>query len=390
MKKISAAIICLFIFFKMDANAQLNKQEGYFIKGVFNGFDSGTIRMLSRKGNVVMDSSIIEKGKFSMHGKMGMPEQMLFNVSPGNWNFLAFVEDTAITLSIDTTGAQHYGNEKNHWSLIWEIDEVGSPLSDVYTKFKNETHQKYYRSVITSLREKLPAVEIYPEKTNNLNREIDSLTTILLVKQKDWIENYVNQNPSSIAGVFLFSEFYQSSPDMSLSYLDGILNKFSGLAVSSIYFKELESSAANLKNSQLNSIVPDFALLKRDKSEFRFSSTKGNYTLLDFWASWCIPCRKAIPDWKTVYSKYRQKGLIMVSVSDDRNWNDWTKALDKEKMPWVQVIDEFVTKNGTAKVSDLFGIKVFPFYVLIDKEGKVILSSDDKDLIKKRLEKIFQ
>lgn len=391
MKKISGTLICLFIIFIIDANAQLTNREDYFIKGTFNGLDSGTIRMLSRNGNVVMDSSIIEKGKFSMHGKVGMPEQLLFNVSPGNWNFLAFVEDTAITLSIDTTGAQHYGNEKNHWSLIWEINEVGSPLSDVFTKFKNDTHQEYYKSKITSLKQKLAAGKVNSETTDDVaTKEVDSLIILGLTEQKKWIEKYINKNSSSIAGVFLFSQYYQSSPDMSLAYLEGILKKFSGLATSSTYFKELEGKAVNLKNAQHNSTAPDFTLLKRGKSEFKFSSTRGNYTLLDFWASWCVPCRKAIPGWKTVYSKYRSKGLIMVSISNDRNWHDWTKALDKEKMPWIQVIDEFVSSSATAKVSDLFGINAFPFYILINKEGKVILSSEDEHLIKNKLEEIFQ
>ena len=90
-----------------------------------------------------------------------------------------------------------------------------------------------------------------------------------------------------------------------------------------------------------------------------------------------------------MYSKYKGKGLNIVSVSNDRYWKDWTKALDEEKMPWIQVVDEFPDTHGTAKVSDLFGIKAFPFYLLIDKEGKVILSSDDEILIKKKIEKIF-
>ncbi|MDP4282866.1 MAG: TlpA disulfide reductase family protein [Bacteroidota bacterium] len=390
MKKIIATLICLFVFFIISASVQLAKHKGYVINGTFNGLDSGIIRMLSINGNVVMDSSLIVKGKFSMHGKIGLPQQFRFNVSPGNWNFLAFVEDTLISLSIDTTGANQYGDEKNHWSLIWEIHEEGSTLSDVFAKFKNETHQKYYKSVITSLREKLSAIGVNAKTTDNVNREIDSLKTLGLTEQKDWIENYINHKPSSIAGVFLFSQYYQSSPGMSLSYLDEILKKFSAPATSSTYFEELEGIAVNLKNAQRNSIAPDFTLLKRDKSEFKFSSTKGNYTLLDFWASWCIPCRKAIPHWKIIYSKYRPKGLIIVSISNDRNWDDWTKALDKEKMPWIQVIDEFASSNETAKVSDLFGIKAFPYYILIDKDGKIILSTNDESMMQSKIQEILK
>lgn len=391
MKKITGIVTFLFIVL-ISANAQLTKTKEYFIKGTFNGLDSGTIRMLSRSGNVIMDSSMIVKGKFSMHGKISMPEQLLFNISPGNWNFLAFVEDTIITFSVDTTGAQHYGTKSSSdkWSLIWDIDETGSILSEVYKKFKSETHQEYYKLKITSLREELRTVDTNAITKDSLDKELDSLTVLAFSEQKDWIVSYINHNPSSVAGVFLFSQFYQSSRNMPLSYLEEILNKFSAPATSSVYFKELESIALNLKNSKPKNIVPDFTLLKRDKSKFRLSSTRGNYVLLDFWASWCIPCRKAIPYWKQVYSRYRQKGLIIASVSDDRNWNDWIKALDKEQMPWIQVIDEFPSANETAKVSHLFAVKALPFYILIDKEGNVILSSDAESLIKNKLEEIFK
>ena len=389
IKKIIGISICLSIFFTLSTTAQLIKHQGYIIKGTFNGLDSGVVRMLSEDGNVVTDSDIIVNGKFILRGKIGLPEQVVFNISPGIWSFRVFVENTSIALFIDTIGGRHYGSADNKWAIISETEETGSEMSDIYERFKSDTHQKYYTSCINYLREKLHGVKVNADTKHNLNKEIDSLNTILLSKTKFWIENYVNQNPSSIAGVFLFSRFYQLSPDHSVSYLNGILNKFSGLATSSIYFKDLKATAAQLKNIQSRSIAPDFTLLKRDKSLFKFSSTRGKYTLLDFWASWYIPCRKEIPDLKIMYSKYRRKGLNIVSISNDRYWKDWTKALDEEKMPWIQVVDEFPDPHGTAKVSDLFGIKACPFYVLIDKEGKVILSSDDEVLIKKKIEKMF-
>ncbi len=146
----------------------------------------------------------------------------------------------------------------------------------------------------------------------------------------------------------------------------------------------------NLKNTQPNSLAPDFTLLKRDKSRFTLSSTRGRYTLIDFWASWCVPCRKAIPAWKEVFAKYKNKGLLIVGVSSDRRWEDWTKALDKEQMPWIQVLDEFPADNKPAWVTELFGSKTLPFYVLLDKEGKVILASGDKEVIRKKVEELFE
>ncbi|MBO9684419.1 MAG: TlpA family protein disulfide reductase, partial [Flavisolibacter sp.] len=214
--------------------------------------------------------------------------------------------------------------------------------------------------------------------------------------QKIWIETYVNQHPSSIAGVYLFNEYfqsyqyYQSSPVSALPYLESTLNKFSGITTSSIYYKELAEIASDLRGIQQGSLSPDFTLLQRNKSKFTLASTRGKYTLIDFWASWCLPCRKAIPLWKELYAKHKNKQFTIVGVSSDRNWNDWIKALDKEQMPWVQVIDEFPNENTPALVTKSFGTNSLPFYVLLDKEGRVILSSNDKNEVSEKIEEIFR
>jgi thiol-disulfide isomerase/thioredoxin len=109
----------------------------------------------------------------------------------------------------------------------------------------------------------------------------------------------------------------------------------------------------------------------------------------DFWASWCVPCRKGIPYWKKVYGKYHHQGFDIVSIADDRNSKDWIKALDEEKMPWIQVIDEFPSKGLPARVGELYAVRSMPFFVLLDKKGKVIIASDDENAVTKKLEEIF-
>ncbi len=382
----------LFVLLSINVNGQQIKNNGYFIHGTIKGIDTGIIRMSSIGGNSAPDSASIVKGKFSLRGKISTPQLMLFTVFPGNWNFRAFVENTSIGLSIDTAGAEHYGEGSNKWALIREIKETGSELSDVYEKYKKETNLPYYMSFFSSLRAKLKAVKGDAIATSRVEHEMDSVKNIVLPRLKSWIENYISRYPSSIAGVYLFNEYYQSSGDSSLSYtyLNSILNRFSGTAITSVYYKALADIAIKLKQIQPNSLAPDFTLQRKDKSSFTLSSTRGNYTLIDFWASWCVPCRKAIPLWKEVYSKYKDKGLVMVSVSNDRSWDDWIKALDKEQMPWLQVIDEFPDEDKPAVVSTLYPNESIPFYVLIDKEGKVILATGKEENMKKKIEEIFQ
>jgi len=189
----------------------------------------------------------------------------------------------------------------------------------------------------------------------------------------------------------MFDQLYMFvSGSMSYADLDAMLNKFTGEATKSPYYDTLVASRKRLKAIQPGSVAPDFTLLRRDSSKFTLSSfTKAKYTMIDFWASWCHPCRQAIPHWKEVYQKYHARGFDIVSVSDDNKWSNWTKAMDIEKMPWTQVDDRFSKKNMPADVGSLYMTAAIPFYVLLDKEGKILIYTNDEAKIDAKLKEIY-
>jgi len=388
MSKLADLLICYFLLYIFQAGAQPVKQNEYVVRGTIKGIASGSIRMLSDDG-VVLDSSVIEKGVFIMKGQIGLPERRVFNISPGNWSFKAFVEGSIIMLVIDTAGAQHFAHNNNKWALIWEIDETGSQLADVYKQYKEETGFRSYTSVLSRLNEKISSVEGNADQKAELEKQIDSIRTLAISQEKNWIEKYIAKHPKSVAGVYLFNELYQTSADIDLAYLQAILKQFSAPATASVYYKQLAVIATNLENIQPNSSAPDFTLLKRDKTYFSLSTTRGYYTIIDFWATWCIPCRRAIPHLKKIYAKYHPKGLVIVSISNDRNWNAWQVALKKEQMPWIQVIDKFPNKNQPGTVAELYGCKALPLYILLDKEGKIMLTTGNPDELVKKTEALL-
>ncbi|MEO3406409.1 thioredoxin-like domain-containing protein [Mucilaginibacter sp. CAU 1740] len=96
-----------------------------------------------------------------------------------------------------------------------------------------------------------------------------------------------------------------------------------------------------------------------------------------------------MPGWKSLYAKYKSKGFDMVSVAEDDNLKNWYTALDKEKMPWTQVVDDFSDKKPSANVLELFPSRYIPLYVLLDKEGKVIITGNDDVVIAKKIAEIL-
>ena len=118
----------------------------------------------------------------------------------------------------------------------------------------------------------------------------------------------------------------------------------------------------------------------------RLSAFKGRVVLIDFWASWCGPCRTANKTLVKLYDKYKAKGFEIFGVSMDENLNAWAKAVSKDKISWVQVIDRGGWEGGTALSWNVYRL---PTSYLIDKEGKLIARDPDKKELVKLLDNIL-
>ena len=152
------------------------------------------------------------------------------------------------------------------------------------------------------------------------------------------------------------------------------------------------TAAKKVVKPAVNKPAPDFTLKTPDGKDLALSSLQGHVVLVDFWASWCRPCRASIPHLKEIYTKYHPAGLEILSVSlDDRaHINAWKQAMSQEQMPWPQVVDTFTDEDETyGQVSRMYGIQSIPFVLLVDKEGKLLAINPSAETIDKKLTKIF-
>jgi thiol-disulfide isomerase/thioredoxin len=124
-------------------------------------------------------------------------------------------------------------------------------------------------------------------------------------------------------------------------------------------------------------VAPDIHLKNTTGAVTKLSSLKGKVVLIDFWASWCGPCRESIPSLKKLYSKYKDKGFEIYGISLDRNDKDWKRALNAFKMDWTQVWD------NEGAVAMKWNVNYIPSSFLIDKSGRIVaVNADDKQLDK--------
>jgi peroxiredoxin len=129
--------------------------------------------------------------------------------------------------------------------------------------------------------------------------------------------------------------------------------------------------------------APDVALPTATGDTIRLSSLKGKVVLLDFWASWCGPCRVSNKGLVKLYPKYKEKGFEILGVSLDEDSKDWQKAVEKDRIKWLQVIDKGGWESNTV---NQWRISAIPTSYLIDKEGTLIAM----DLEGKELEKALK
>ncbi|WP_316794097.1 TlpA disulfide reductase family protein [Pedobacter frigoris] len=167
----------------------------------------------------------------------------------------------------------------------------------------------------------------------------------------------------------------------SNSFLDNaekraLYNKLSDRVKNGYYGKALlDELETQERVKQINALVTDkniipdfnFSTAEGEKISIHKVAEKSKYTLIDFWASWCKPCREAIPEMKRVYEAFRDKGFNIVGLSTDNNETAWKKALEQDGAKWNHGIDN-IDKAG----KNVFPLAAIPAYILIDKEGKII------------------
>ena len=152
------------------------------------------------------------------------------------------------------------------------------------------------------------------------------------------------------------------------------------------YKQEIAEKEAEKQKIAPGVLSPDFAYLYRDgKQGQNLKDFRGKYLLIDFWASWCGPCRKSIPALKELYEKYNSEDFEILSVSIDGDKGSWLKALDEEDMSWTQVFTEDTGKDVMSKYN--FGS--IPFLILIDKDGKIMKHNISLSDLKKMLYEVF-
>ena len=192
--------------------------------------------------------------------------------------------------------------------------------------------------------------------------------------QEELVRRYSDQ------AIAPFMIFWEMKANVSLEKLKQLRALVDPSLIEHPYTKQLDEFI-RLADFKVGSDMPDFKLPDKDGKDFVFSTLRGKYVLVDFWASWCGPCMREMPNVVKLYKECKGKNFEIVGISLDQKRDAWLNAVEKNKMKWIQVSD---LKSWETLPVKLCNISAVPYTVLVDPEGKVIaLDLRGEELIKK-------
>ena len=334
---------------------------------------------------VILDSAKIPVSNGSFNLSASTKAQGIFELAFGN-NALAvpIINDAQeIKVNVDL------GKKDDFYEVSGS--EASSQLKDLITIFgKKNFEVERTMADLDSVKQANSADSVVLTATNKKNAAIQDLNTYL----KQFINTNSNATISALAlgwssRSFSKAEFESSLADLLKKYPDNAVV----LSLKQNYDQQMAQMAererqqqSNNANSWIGKPAPELSLPDVNGRTVSLASYKGKYVLVDFWASWCGPCRAENPNVVKVHDEFKGKNFAILGVSLDKEKDAWQKAIREDKLAWTQLSD---LKFWGSKAVEIFKFEGIPFNVLIDPQGKVVAESLRGEELESKLKEVL-
>jgi peroxiredoxin len=353
MKRIFYLLLALpFVGFGQAPASERNPPAvaGFEIVGNITGYDDGTsVSFLNEQTGTPEKQTTIEKGKFVIKGQLNEP----------SFRILVFGDKPpAVPMFIDNSKIQVKGDKNS----LDKLAITGSATQSEFAKFSKDL--KPYENVFM------------PDSPH----DDASVAAVARIS-----EEFVKKNPSSFVSPIAIIRILQSTQNHSKA--ESLYKMMTAKVKNTSLSKYVKHEIDEAKINAIGSTIDNFSQNDTSGKAVTITSFKGKYVLIDFWASWCRPCRMENPNVVAAFNKYNSKNFTVLGISLDQAKPSWLNAIQMDGLTWTHVSD---LKGWGNEVAALFHVTSIPQNLLIDPQGKIIAKNLRGEALNQKLEELLK
>lgn len=333
------------------AMSACNTTPKYTISGTVEGEQDGTVYLLKFKGREAdtLGKSQLKAGKFTIEGTVTETTDAALIVEGKKGRTPVIVENAKFTAVLNpadnslskVSGTPNQEIINQYMAINYDLGKKRSDFSKAYSEASQAKDEA---------------------KMAEIGRQFDEADSLANVE----IMEVVKANPDSyVSALIVANDMY----GVDAEELQANFNLLGENAKASTYGQKISERLAKLDAVAIGKTAPDFTLNTPDGTPLAMSDIKGKVKIIDFWASWCGPCRKLNPDVVKLYNKYHGKGLEILGVSLDRDKDKWVEAIQEDNLTWNHVSDLQYWNSAAAQ---LYAVNSIPHLVLLDENNTIV------------------
>lgn len=356
------------------------KAEGYTINGKIDGIKDGLVYLETFGDSTkVVDSAKVIDGKFTFTGSVTEPLLHTIKLKGVEYGRSFLLDNESIGF-------------KALKDSIYKGKIEGAKQDSIYQSFYQNEFAKIQKIAfplyqlsdslykVDAQNKAIPKGKLSEEHRVFMDKKWADLQVIADKETADYIE----KNKSNIGAVLVLDDRLIKYPNPKLA--KQMYEILSPEVKQSFYGKKVKASVDLFEKTAVGAAAPAFSQTDVNGKIVKLSDYKGKYVLIDFWASWCGPCRKENPNVVEAYKTYHDKGFEVLGISLDDKKEPWLKAIEKDGLTWTHVSDLKGWKNEAAKI---YGVSVVPTNYLIGPDGKIVASNLREEALQTKLKEIF-
>lgn len=320
----------------------------------------------------LMDTISIKEKAFTYKGISNQPEFYAIKVDESDVMYNFLIDASEINMFLNT-------------NLFLSSTSSNSDTQKVYFNYKSKMDAYDYKERDLFLKYKSPQTS--SKRTSILNTDLENLQ----IEKIAFVKQFIETNNNSNFTPFVLKENYHSFSAESLRKLhdtltDGIKNLPSiKLINNDIAILEEKEAQQSIKTKAYRPMAYTLSGPDANGQTMSLASLKGKVVLVDFWASWCAPCRATNPNLVRLHNKYNDKGFVILSVSEDKGKPEWLSAIQTDNLTW----NTHILDNNKA-IAFRYGVSSIPYKLLIDKEGRIASSKISGNKLENRIKELLK